>query len=248
MITILGHFDLSGGGGGGLHSSPVLTPLSSSPKITGCQFSFPWRRCKNQCSPLASYINPYKLHNGNPLDISYRTPKTPSKLPCNYVAQIRLHLRAEMREQAHKQSSQHGLPKPIKRLSGFCTGWWHRHFFLPLFLHREDLENRKQHDNSALNKKKSHLSLPACGKPCKTLTGLHQASNPMWANAAQCDHGCIPGAANMSLAKTWPSFTFGPKPLGETELHAHCSCDLPKPSRAWSPTSAGAPGPALLWV
>lgn len=180
----------------------------------------PLDKVQNQCSPLVDSINPSKLRNGNPLDISCGTPKTPSKLPCNCVAQILLHLRAEMKEEAHKQSSQHGLPKPIKRLSGLCTGWWHGHLFLTLFLHREYLENRKQDDISALNQK-SQFSLPACGEPCKTLTSLHQDSNPTWANAAQCVPGYISTAASMSLAKTWPSFTLGPKPPGETELHAH---------------------------
>ena len=97
-------------------------------------------------------------------------------------------------------------------------------------------------------KEKSQLSLPACGQPCKTLTDLHQDSNPMWANVAQCDHCYILTSANMSLAKTWPNFTLGPKPLGETELYAHHSWDLPKPGGASSRTPAGASGPALLWA
>lgn len=136
----------------------------------------PLEEVQNRCSPLVNSVNPSKLHNGNPLDISCGTPKTPSKLPCNCVARIHLHLRAEMREQASKQSSRHGMPKPIKRLSGFCTSWWHGHFFLPLFLLGEHLENRKQDDNSALNKK---VSFPAYGEPCENLTDLHQDSDPM---------------------------------------------------------------------
>lgn len=60
----------------GLCSSPELTPLSCSPKITDCQSPSPGGGAKINVLPLLTALSPPSCR---PLDISCETTKTPSK-------------------------------------------------------------------------------------------------------------------------------------------------------------------------